>query len=187
MLVISIKIDPNYTFISMHIQNPDFITKYILPLVFCFLCLSSCNDTPTENGLTKIVVDTATEDSLPLSLIAKSIEYIPIESHPEALLGRYGSPRFFKDGIIISSNRSLYCFKPDGKYNYKIYDDIDGLEAYIGFRKWYNGKMIATFNSIDILDQENIKEAGVYQKLIKKGWEPDIESNPVIALYDVTY
>jgi hypothetical protein len=354
-----------------------------------------------KSDIAIIKVDPNTQDSLPLSTIVKSIDYIPLETCKEALLGRYGSPRFFEKGIVISSSNSLYCFGPQGKFRYKIsragkgpgeyqeissylldenkqrivimdrrsrkllkfnlddgsfidekssiqqaqniellsessyifytmgygsaisggsadwdyqviitdqdnltvkrkyfpgdcrylglqpfiktdnsfkvhvplndtiyevmndtivpslvvdfagfglpkgfwnltfeerspydlstmayltnafeskeyfffewgyknrlrmhlwskdkhqglnfyylYNDLDGLNQYISFKKWEDDKLVAMFNSVDIITQENIEKEKIYQKLIDKGWVPDENSNPVIALYKIDF
>lgn len=370
----------------------------LLPII---VLLFSCNTAEKSSGIIEIQVNPTTSDSIPLSTIIKSIEYIPLENHPDALMGRHGSPRFHQDRIFIASNSSIYCFNMEGKYLYRIsrkgkgpgeyrelssyiindyhnqleilcrrsrkilrfdlesgsfieeinlptfavrfelldantyvlytrgtgallsegaddllfqmfltdrntgsivkkffpgqcviynwypflkadsklnvcmayndtiysiskdtvasqyvldfgkysippdvfhmnyedqlsfvksdfislltalesqdyflfnwgyknrvrwhlwskksgrginfkavYDDLDGLERYISFKRPYNNKLVATHNSIDILEQDNIKDTKVYQKLIDKGWVPDEESNTVIALYEISF
>ena len=93
--------------------------KTLLALLLIPLAFSHCTRIE-KNDIAIVKVDAKTNDSLPLSIIAKSIDYIPLETSKEALLGRYGGPRFFKQGILISSDNSLYCFDPKGKYRYKI-------------------------------------------------------------------
>ena len=91
----------------------------LLALLLILIVFSHCTKID-KNGIAIVKVDAATNDSLPLSTIARSIEYIPLETCNEALLGRYGSPRFFKQGILISSDNGIYCFDSKGKYRYKI-------------------------------------------------------------------
>jgi len=68
----------------------------------------------------KTVQGTQLRRCMQLSTIVKNIEYIPLETCPDGLLGRYGSPRFFKNGILISGTQALYCFDLQGKFMYKI-------------------------------------------------------------------
>jgi len=374
--------------------------KTLLALLMIPLIFSYCTKI-NKNDIAIVKVDAKTDDSLPLSTIARSIDYIPLETSKEALLGRYGGPRFFKKGILISSDNALYCFDPKGKYRYKIsrvgkgpgeyqqissylidenqqrieimdqrsrklikfkledgsfieeknsilfaqnmdllnessyifytmgdgsaipggspdwdykviitdrtglaikrkyfpgecslygqypfvktdrsfkvhlpyndtlyevrndtivpalfvdfagfglpkgfcylsleeqrpydlntmaylmnayeseeyylfmwgyknrvrwhlwskdkqkglnfywlYDDLDGLNQYISFKRWEDGKLVAMFNSVDITTQQNIQKEKIYQKLIDKGWVPDENSNPIIAIYRIGF
>ena len=91
----------------------------LLALLLISLIFPNCTKID-KNNIPIVKVDAKTEDSLPLSTIAKSIDYIPLETCKEALLGRCGAPRFFKNGILISSDNALYCFDPKGRYRYKI-------------------------------------------------------------------
>lgn len=82
----------------------------------------------------------------------------------------------------------LWSKKSEKGINFRtLYDDIDGLERYISFKRPVGNKFVATYESLDILEQENIKETRIYQKLIEKGWIADEESNPVIALYEINF
>ncbi len=381
------------------INNPS-MKKTLFAILLISLVFSHCTRID-KSDIPIVKVDAKTDDSLPLSTIVRSIEYIPLETCKEALLGRYGAPRFFKEGILISSDNSLYCFDPKGKYRYKIsrvgkgpgeyqqifsylidetqqrieimdrnsrkllifklsdgsfieekssilfaqnidllnessyifytmgdgsaipggspdwdykviitdrtgltikrkyfpgvsnligqypfsktnhsfkvhlpyndtlyevrndtivpalvvdfagfalpkgyaklsmdeqkqydintmayimnayesdiyylfmwgyknrvrwhlwskethkglnfkwlYDDLDGLNQYISFKKWEDDKLVAMFNSVDITTQQNIQKEKIYQKLIEKGWVPDENSNPIIALYNIGF
>jgi hypothetical protein len=70
---------------------------------------------------------------------------------------------------------------------YSLFDDIDGLNWYINFRKLEKDKLVATFNSVDIITQEGVEDEEIYTKLINKGWNPDETSNPIIALYEIDF
>lgn len=41
--------------------------------------------------------------------------------------------------------------------------------------------------TVDPNTQENIEKEKIYQKLLAKGWLPDENSNPIIALYKIDY
>ncbi len=71
--------------------------KTFLAILLFSLIFSYCTKTD-KNNIPIVKVDAKTEDSLPLSTIAKSIDYIPLETCKEALLGSSGAPRFFKKG-----------------------------------------------------------------------------------------
>lgn len=72
--------------------------------------------------------------------------------------------------------------------NFKwLYDDLDGLNQYISFKKWKDDSLVAMFNSVDITSQKNIQKEKIYQKLIEKGWVPDENSNPIIAIYNISF
>ncbi|MCX6226689.1 MAG: 6-bladed beta-propeller, partial [Bacteroidia bacterium] len=77
--------------------------------------------------------------------------------------------------------------KQKGLNFYWLYDDLDGLNQYISFKKWEDESLVAMFNSVDITTQKNIQKENIYQKLIDKGWVPDENSNPVIAIYNIGF
>ena len=127
--------------------------KYLFGFLLLTLILSNCNKTD-KNDLAIVRVDAATNDSLPLSTVAKSIDYIPLETCKEALLGRYGGPRFFKNGILISSDNGIYCFDPTGKYRYKISRVGKGPGEYQQISAYLIDE---TRQQIEIMDQRSRK------------------------------
>jgi hypothetical protein len=127
--------------------------KLLLAILLIPLVFSHC--TKIDKGdITIVKVDAKTNDSLPLSTIARSIEYIPLETSKEALLGRYGAPRFFKEGILISSDNSLYCFDPKGKYRYKISRVGKGPGEY---QQIFSYLIDETQQQIEIMDRNSRK------------------------------
>jgi len=95
---------------------------------------------------------------------------------------------YFKWGYKNRIRNNLWSkAKQKGIDFYWLYDDLDGLNQYISFSKWEDGKLLAMFNSVDIMTQDDIEKEKIYVKLVEKGWIPDENSNPIIALYEIDY
>ena len=127
--------------------------RILLALLLFPLLFSHCTKTDKKE-VAIVKVDAKTDDSLPLSTIARSIDYIPLETRPEALLGTYGGPRFFKKGILISGDNALYCFDPKGKYRYKISRAGKGPGEYQRISAYLVDE---TRQQIEIMDQRSRK------------------------------
>ncbi|MBT4286452.1 MAG: 6-bladed beta-propeller [Bacteroidetes bacterium] len=127
--------------------------KLLMALWICLsLVLFHACDEPETNEITSIHLDPRVNDSLPLSSIAKKIEYIALESHPDALLGPYGTPRFFEDKIFIVSNKSVYCFHESGLYLYKISRVGQGPGEYVTISSLL---IDSKSRHLEILDRQN--------------------------------
>jgi hypothetical protein len=127
--------------------------KTVMLLLLIPIIFSYCTKID-KNGIAIVNVDAANNDSLPLSTIATSIDYIPLETTKEALLGRYGGPRFFKQGILISSENGIYCFDLKGKYRFKIFRIGKGPGEYQQISAYLIDE---TQQRIEIMDQRSRK------------------------------
>lgn len=113
-------------------KNPVWV---ILVLLFSVL-LYSCNESSTESSNVEAVQSEEIDQSEPLSVIfpennntivgslsqiASDIEYIPLETTSECLLGKYGFRTTESEyGYFLLSDFILYRFSKDGKFICRI-------------------------------------------------------------------
>ena len=105
--------------------------KNIILFFIVLLCMSSCGKKKSstqsgiidENGITITIPANISSDSkLDISEFVDSVEYIRLETTPEALVSKVSGVRFCDDLIIVSDKQtqSIYLFDRQGRYKHKI-------------------------------------------------------------------
>ena len=89
-------------------------------LLLCVACASEA--TKESEDFTKIVIDPERNDSPNYEEWVKGIEYIPLETHSECLVGgEFNDILFYEDKFYIMSDRErVQCFGRDGKFLFNV-------------------------------------------------------------------
>ncbi|WP_434035522.1 6-bladed beta-propeller [Formosa sp. 4Alg 33] len=102
-------------------------------IIFCyaFTLFFSCKEHVQVNDVLTINLspDSFTKpEQINLSTIASHIEYIPLETNQDVILGRIhnGTPHFFDNKILLQNRGTLYLFDITGKFLNKIGDIGEG-------------------------------------------------------------
>ena len=89
-------------------------------LLLCVACASEA--TKESEDFTKIVIDPERNDSPNYEEWGKGIEYIPLETHSECLVGGDIQDVVFHDDkfYIMSDRKRVHCFDKDGKFLFNV-------------------------------------------------------------------
>jgi hypothetical protein len=124
-------------------KNPS-NSPVILVLVACTITMLSCkpkNHDPFKEGDIPYYIDVEkyVDNIRPvmLSEIGSSLEYIPLETSPDLMIGSPTAVTLYQNYIIIKDSQQIYLFDTNGKFLRKIGAFGRGPEEY---------SMLATFN-----------------------------------------
>jgi hypothetical protein len=118
-------------------------------IYFCF-ALASCADKANleQNSLFTIKASFSKEMKLNLSDFAESIEFIPLETDDDCLIGKALKIRYFNNKYYIGSASMqmdrIFVFSENGKYLYQLYKRGLGPDEY------------TEIEDFDIIDNSNI-------------------------------
>ncbi len=158
---------------------------YILLAFTVFTACQSKNEKKEESEFFHIDVPAAieTQKDIPLSEIAESITYIPLETNPKGLLGYIIKIVKTSSAIYVSDMEKVLKFTPDGKFIRQIGKLGNGPGEYGNAPEFV---VAESANSIYITDFRNrsilkFDTTGNFQKRIEIGlhsadfnfWEPD--------------
>ena len=107
--------------------------KYFLSLVLFVYFLTSCKDHGDDRIEVIDFKNSLTQpEKIPLSKIARKVEYIILESKRECYIGRIEEVKFFDNKIFIldSKRKSIFIFSDDGKYLNKVHSVGKGPHEY---------------------------------------------------------
>ncbi len=114
--------------------------KFFICIVACVFFSNSCNRTPSEKKSGNTVKNISLKDEikndikpLKLSQIVDQIEYVRLETRKESLIGNIDKLIITDSAIFVGDfegAKSIFCFNPDGKLNYKIHDVGKGSNEY---------------------------------------------------------
>lgn len=148
---------------------------FIAISLFCFLLsFSGCNskEKPIENDSLQIIsIDPQDEEKKTLSQIADTIIFIPLETKPNALIGRISKMRIYGSKIYIldkSVGECLFVFDITGTFLFKINKTGKGPGEFIKFSGFcvtekdeivvsdFSGKKILFYNKEGIFIKEEV-------------------------------
>ena len=161
------------------------MNRNLLFMFVCYCCtiiVCSCKS-PEQDRIGRIDIAEGLNNIalMNLSEVAKSIEYIPLETTEESLIGHIVSILYDKDHIYIADrNGSIKIFDQTGKYQRSINRLGRGPEEYIMFFSVsLSGKNIAVTTMDDIVVYD------VYGNFIRKVGIPKVEGynifTPVVS------
>lgn len=144
----------------------------LFALTFIIACQSN-NGQKKESDFFHIDIPLAIEHQkdIPLSEIAESIIYIPLETNPDGLLGYVTKVVFTSSAIYVSDPNRILKFTPDGKFIRQIGNKGNGPGEYNGVSDFcvaenQSSLFIGDFGHNGILKFDTI---GNYQKSIETG------------------
>lgn len=126
----------------------------IFAFIFCSLFITtSCGNNELGNstsGKDLKVLDLVeaydNRDEVPLSLFANSIEYIPLETNKESLIGRGPIFQLAKEQIILSaSNHVLVFSREDGRFIKEIGSRGEGPDEYRVIARYFRENASITY------------------------------------------
>jgi 6-bladed beta-propeller len=103
-----------------------YLALIILTLFFC-----SCGNKDNSTIRTIDLLSPGGQQVTNLSEIADDIQYIPLETHPDALMKFVGSLKEGNDKFYINTVLELLCFDKTGKFLYKLAQQGRGPGEYI--------------------------------------------------------
>lgn len=132
--------------------------KFLIALLLSTIVfITACGKNESENSssiqsLKTIDISEAYDnrDKVPLSLFAKSIEYIPLETNEESLIGRGPIFQATKEQIILSASNHVFVFsREDGGFIKEIGTHGEGPDESRGIDRYFNENTSITYVKSD--------------------------------------
>jgi hypothetical protein len=103
----------------------------ILFLILLVICISCSSDRDNPGVITIDVESPAATEIKNISEIATDVRYIPLETHPDALMRFVNYLKTGNDKFYISTVLEILCFDKNGKFLYKLNQQGRGPGEYV--------------------------------------------------------